>query len=125
MLKNILLVFLGGGLGSVLRFYCGTLFMRYAPAMPYSGATLFVNFAGSLLLGLVLTLFVKQDDPYRLLLAVGFCGGFTTFSTFSGESVQYLQNGNVLSFVLYSGLSLLLGLAGFAGGVFIAKYYSV
>lgn len=106
MFKSLLLVFIGGGLGSVLRSLTGKLFSFISFPM----GTLIVNILGSLLIGLLYALFSRQiiGDDYRMLLAVGFCGGFTTFSTFSNESLHYLRSGQMGLFILYALGSLLL-----------------
>jgi CrcB protein len=106
MFKQLLLIFIGGGLGSVLRSLAGRLF----PATVYPLSTLLVNVLGSLLIGVLYALFSRHviGDNYRLFLAVGFCGGFTTFSTFSNENLHLMRDGHWLAFILYSVGTLLL-----------------
>jgi fluoride exporter len=72
--------------------------------------TLAVNVLGSLLIGFLYALFSRQiiGEDYRLFLAVGFCGGFTTFSTFSNENLHLMRDGQWLSFILYTVGTLLL-----------------
>ena len=92
MLKNILLVGFGGFLGSICRYIVYLIFDRkLIDSFPWSTFT--VNIVGSLLLGLLAGLILKQhlNESYRLFLAIGFCGSFTTFSTFAYENVQLLQ----------------------------------
>jgi fluoride exporter len=106
MLKSLFLVFIGGGLGSVCRALAGKAFaFAHFPV-----GTLLVNVLGSMLIGFLYALFSRQiiGEEYRLMLAVGFCGGFTTFSTFSNESLHFLRNGQWGVFTLYAVGSLLL-----------------
>lgn len=106
-----LYVAVGGAAGAVARYAAG---QALGPARPgaFPWATFAVNVAGSLLLGLVMAL-VPADDPRHLrpLLAVGFCGGLTTFSTFGYETVALLQARAYGTALLYAGGSLLLSLA--------------
>ena len=95
-------VFLGGGLGAVCRYLATSLLaVRFGSAFPYG--TLFVNVSGSFLMGLligVLPLLPRGallPENLRFLLAVGFLGGFTTFSSFSMETLTLLQGANALS----------------------------
>ena len=98
-----IVVFLGGGLGAVCRYLATSFFaVRFGSAFPYG--TLFVNVSGSFLMGVLmglLPLFPFGDkylpENLRLLLAVGFLGGFTTFSSFSMETLTLLQGANALS----------------------------
>ncbi|MBL7701347.1 MAG: fluoride efflux transporter CrcB [Ferruginibacter sp.] len=115
MIKNILLVGLGGGIGSVLR-YAATLLVGFKK-FPY--ATLSVNIIGSFIIGVVLAMSMKEDNfagNWKLFLATGICGGFTTFSAFSMENMQLLQSGKTGVAFLYIILSVVLGIAAtFAG----------
>ena len=115
MLRNFLLVALGGGIGSMLRY--GTSLMINAKYFPW--ATLAVNIIGSFLIGLILALSIKEESilyNWKLFLATGVCGGFTTFSAFSLENMELLQNGKYLFAATYIALSVVLGIAAaFAG----------
>jgi fluoride exporter len=106
MVRQLLLVFVGGGVGSVLRALLGRLFS--AAVMPLG--TLLVNILGSMIIGFVYALLNRHliGEDYRLLLAVGLCGGFTTFSTFSNENLHLIRDGQWMTFLFYALGSLLL-----------------
>lgn len=112
-----LYVALGGAAGSLLRYAAG---QALGPARPglFPWHTFAVNVAGSLLLGIVLAL-IPRDDPHQLraLLAVGFCGGLTTFSTFGYETVGLLQARAYATAVAYAGGSFVLALLAVAIGM--------
>lgn len=117
-----LLVALGGAAGSVLRYAAG----RWAGPLPAGGlprATLAVNLAGSLILGIVVAL-VPADDPRRALLAVGFCGGLTTFSTFGYETVALLQQRAYGTAAAYVSVSLVAGLVAVALGLWFGTRFA-
>ena len=112
----LLAVAAGGATGSVARYVLGTLLLRVSSGFPVS--TLLINVAGSFLIGLLARLFdaPDQNQVLRAALTVGICGGFTTFSTFSAETVTLLQQGKAGRAALYVTVSLVLGvLATFAG----------
>jgi CrcB protein len=73
-------------------------------------ATLFVNLVGSFLIGLIIASSVRNSDSWRLLLVTGFCGGFTTFSTFSLENLRLIEQGLFLTAAQYMVMSLAGGL---------------
>ena len=106
MLSNIVLVGLGGGFGSILRYL---LQRSLNVGFPYG--TLLVNILGCLVIGLLWGFFTKNiDEPRRLLLVTGFCGGFTTFSSFTYEGVQMMMDNRWFSFAVYTTISVLFGL---------------
>jgi CrcB protein len=110
MLKNFLLVGLGGGFGSMVRYASGLLIGT--KIFPY--ATLAVNVLGSFLIGLVFAISIKAEPlslNWKLFLASGICGGFTTFSAFSLENMGLLQSGKVGMAAVYIALSIVLGIA--------------
>jgi CrcB protein len=118
MLKQILLIGLGGFIGSVARFYVSKINLLVDLfSIPFG--TLLVNVSGSFIIGLLTGIAVKSPLltlEWRLFLMVGLCGGFTTFSTFTNENLALLHNGQLLSIFLYTGLSLIFGfLAVFLG----------
>ena len=114
---TILLIALGGALGSVGRYAIGTLVQRSSP-IAFPIGTLTVNVVGCMLVGILTKAYVHgQGNPdMRALLIVGFCGGFTTFSAFSLEVVSLAQGGEWMRAAAYVGGSLLLCLAGTAAG---------
>ena len=121
MIKNLLLVFIGGGLGSSFRFIISK-YLNVSSLIPYG--TLLVNILGSLILGIILGWALKSNSlssPINLLLGVGFCGGFTTFSTFSFENYSMIKSGDYLSFSVYFFGSIILGILAILAGVLISK----
>lgn len=93
-MKEFLLVFLGGGLGSVCRFVVGKFYSFWQPAFPF--ATLTSNFLSCVVFGAVLMLGVERVNlnyTLKLLLITGFCGGFSTYSSFTFETVQLFKEG--------------------------------
>lgn len=123
MITNIILVGIGGMFGSILRFLAGHYINSEPPsAFPY--ATFLVNNTGSLLIGIVIGLsgrFEWLTPELRLFLAVGFCGGFTTFSAFAYENVVLLQQKDYLTFGLYSVLSFVICMAATYLGLTLTK----
>jgi fluoride exporter len=95
-MKTILLVGLGGGIGSILRYFTALWLAKYAPA-PFPLATFAVNILGCLLIGLLsglLSRYYADTPELRYLFITGFCGGYTTFSTFALENLQLAQAEN-------------------------------
>jgi CrcB protein len=110
MIKSFLLVGLGGGLGSILRYAASLLYKNNTTNFPYS--TLFVNAIGCLLIGLLVGYLERQQvvsNELKLLFITGFCGGFTTFSAFSSETIFLLQNNQISTAILYVFISLCSG----------------
>ena len=121
-MKNILLVFIGGGFGSVLRYGIGHYLNASSTGFPYG--TLVANVLGSLFIGLILGLAAKNNtlsQSQSLLLATGFCGGFTTFSTFAYENHLFLKSGDFMTFALYSISSFILGFLAVFMGLYLVK----
>jgi len=112
MVKLLFIAGTGGFIGTVARF----LVSRYVQNLVFTTfpiGTFLVNIIGCLVIGLLYGLSDKGDiltPEWRLFLTVGFCGGFTTFSTFSGENFALLRDGNFFYLALYAGLSVFLGL---------------
>ena len=120
-LSKILIVFLGGGLGSVLRYLLSDSIARGLTLKP-SWATLVVNIIGCFLIGVASGL-IRQDSLAKYLFITGFCGGFTTFSTFSAENFQLWHNEQYLLLFLYVFLSILIGFLSVIGGIWIGKLF--
>lgn len=111
-MKQLLLVFIGGGMGSLFRFMVGKFLGLSKTGFPWS--TLFVNLIGCLLIGVLLGWSIKnhsQRSDLYLLVAIGFCGGLTTFSSFSLEGLHLLKIGDYSSFFTYLFTSVLGGIA--------------
>ena len=116
---NVLMVFLGGGTGSVLRYLVGL----WIGSSAFPWATFAVNAIGSLAIGLFGGWASRfgWGEGLRLSLTVGMCGGFTTFSTFSKESLALIECGSYGLFALYVAGSVALGIAATALGFWFAK----
>lgn len=120
---NYIYIFFGGGLGSVLRFGIQQLLHERILPCSFPWATFTVNIVGSFLIGLFYALSARfqLSSELRLLLTTGFCGGFTTFSTFSNDGLQMLRQGFYLPFILYTTLSVALGIGAAIVGAQVAK----
>jgi len=120
MLKNLLLVGLGGGLGSMLRY--GSNLLINTKLFPYT--TLTVNILGSFIIGIVFGMSIKEEglsNNWKLFLATGICGGFTTFSAFSLENMGLMQSGKLGIALTYIGLSIVLGITATFLGYYLIK----
>lgn len=121
-MKQLMLVFLGGGFGSVLRYILGKYFNSPETGIPYG--TFAANILGSLLIGIILGVAAKNNTLSQnqiLLLATGFCGGFTTFSTFAYENHVFLKSGDFTSFAFYTIASFIIGFLAVFLGMFLVK----
>jgi CrcB protein len=114
---NLLLVALGGAFGSVARYGVAAILHR-----PY--AIFYINVFGSFLLGLIMVFLmrhVQESKSMQLLLGVGFCGGFTTFSTFSMEAWEMFAADKFTQAFTYIGASVVCSILGFGLGAYLAK----
>lgn len=112
-MSRLLLVFVGGGAGAVVRYVAGTAIMqRFAGAFPLG--TLVINVTGSFLIGVLMTLFTERlevSPNWRFLLVVGFLGGYTTFSSFEYETIQAVRDGAMGIGILNVVISVIAGYA--------------
>ena len=123
MFKTILLVGSGGFVGSVSRYYISKIIQDSSFAS-FPAGTLSVNVIGSLIIGFLIGLALKNPSfslEWRLILMVGFCGGFTTFSTFTSENLKLIQDGQFFFVFLYTGLSIFLGFLAVYLGYVLSK----
>lgn len=121
-MKQVLLVFVGGGIGSVARYLLGKLLNSPSDGIPYG--TFVANILGSLIIGIILGLAARNEtltQSQTLLLATGFCGGFTTFSTFAYENHLFLKSGDFTSFAFYTVASFVLAFLAVFGGIYLSK----
>jgi len=122
-MKNLLLVGVGGGMGSMLRYLFQKWFSENYP-QPFPWGTFVVNLLGCFLIGVIYAASEKTTvigPQARLFLAAGFCGGFTTFSAFAFENMNLLRIGDTSYFLLYTIGSVIFGIAGVFGGVAVMK----
>ena len=120
-MKDFLLVFFGGGLGSGLRYLVTIAMNQHSKFLPFGTFT--VNMLGCLLIGIILGYIQKENtltSNQTLLLVTGFCGGFTTFSAFANENFELIKNGEIFNFSVYSISSIVIGIV----AVFVGLYFS-
>ena len=109
MFLTILLIFLGGGLGSLAR-YSVTLGVKQFSEGIFPWATLISNVLSCLIIGIALSVFSQkmQDTNLKAFVMIGFCGGFSTFSTFSAETVRIFRDGNTLLGIANIAVSIIM-----------------
>ncbi len=120
---KILIIGLGGFFGTISRYLSQELVNKlFSSQIPLG--TLAVNIVGSFLIGIIYALSEKNNlfsSELKMFLAVGFCGGFTTFSSFAYENMNLLKEGHYLSFLLYISISVIVGLFAVFSGVYMIK----
>lgn len=123
-MQNILFIALGGALGALSRYWVSSLFSPLQSAIPLG--TIVVNVLGSLVMGALFILIVEKAQlpaSLRPLLMIGFLGAFTTFSTFSLETVALINEGHIMSAAIYILLSVILSVAGLAAGMALTRAF--
>ena len=122
-MQGYLIVFVGGGIGAALRHGVNIASLRlFGPNYPWG--TMIINIVGSLVMGLVAAWFALRSDlssPWRLLLATGILGGFTTFSAFSLDAALLIERQQWAGAALYVGLSVLGSIAGLFFGLWVMR----
>jgi CrcB protein len=122
-LKTAAIIFLGGGLGSVLRFATGK-WIQSLHQLNFPLGTLVANILACFILGLAVGVTnekVISDPAFRLFWTTGFCGGFSTFSAFSGETIALMQSGMTLTGLGYVSLSLVTCFAATFAGLYFSQ----
>ncbi|MFA6075304.1 MAG: fluoride efflux transporter CrcB [Negativicutes bacterium] len=124
-MSELMIVAVGGALGAVSRYLLGLLAInRWGALFPYG--TMLANFLGCFIIGLFMTLVLERLEisPYwRLLVVTGFCGGLTTFSSFSYESLRLLQSGEYLLGALNVVLNMVIGFGLTIFGMYVATKF--
>jgi len=112
MTRTIILVGLGGGLGSIFRYLTSVVVTKYFQTT-FPLATFTVNILGCLIIGILFGLFERQqltNPDLKFLFITGFCGGYTTFSAFASENINLFQSGNSLTAFVYIATSIIISL---------------
>ena len=124
-MKQVLIVFIGGGLGTVMRFLTSKILPYSGKGFPWS--TFSANMIGCLIIGVITGYFLRNisenESEWILFATVGFCGGFTTFSSFANENFLFLRDDNYIIMLIYSILSVLSGILMIYLGIMLERYF--
>lgn len=123
-MSSYILIFIGGGLGASLRYLMSMIFTNHLK-INYPYGTFIINVLGSFLLGLILMSSLNKTGTglkLNLFLTIGFTGGFTTFSTFTYEAINLINQGLILQSFSYIFLSIIFGILGIYMGISMAKF---
>ena len=123
MFRTLLLIGLGGSIGSMLRYLTSVVIEKYYASV-FPLATLIVNIIGCLLIGIIMGLLEKNqlmNSSMKWLFVTGFCGGYTTFSTFGYENITLLQSHHSSLAFLYIAASVIAGLGAVWFGLWLVK----
>jgi len=121
-MKQLIIVFVGGGLGSLARYLTVKLFSGRILNFPY--ATLTANFLSCLIMGLFLGFALQKttlNDNLKLFLITGFCGGFSTYSTYTFETINLYKSGSISIALLNIIINFALCVAAILGGMYLSK----
>ena len=122
-MKPLLIIGFGGGLGSICRYLMTVYISKYI-TIAFPTGTFIVNITGCFIIGLLYGITNKyawMSLEWRLFLITGICGGYTTFSTFSYDSISLIRQGNYLYFLLHVAFSVILGLLATVGGAALVR----
>lgn len=124
-MKQLLIIFMGGGIGTVFRFLLSKLIPYSGNGFPWS--TFSTNLIGCLIIGIISGYFFRtgSNDQSDMVLfyTIGLCGGFTTFSTYAYENLNFLKSGDYLNFLFYSLISVIFGILMVYLGMIIHKHF--
>jgi CrcB protein len=124
MIKNLLLVGLGGAAGSMLRYLTSVLVNKYTTVL-FPWATFTINILGCLVIGFLVALTEKQPwagDGFKYLFITGFCGGYTTFSAFANENFSLFNGGHSVTALTYIAASVVCGLLAVWAGLALGRW---